>query len=288
MRQSIKLLLIAWIILVGNAPARATETTDINTILMRSTFKIEGPASPGRTSVGTVFIVGRPVPGDTQRLFLVLVTAAHVLRGINGEQATLFLRKKQGDEFAKLPYQLQIRNGTSPLWKEHPRADVAAMYVRLPQEADVQPLPTSLLASDQELDKREIHPGDVLSCLGYPYGAEANEAGFPILRSGQIASYPLTPTSKIPTFLMDFRVLGGNSGGPVYFVASNRTYGGSTMLGETIHFLAGLVSGERVITKEINSPGETLVATYSLSLAVVVHAALIRETMELLPLHPEQ
>ena len=30
--------------------------------------------------------------------------------------------------------------------------------------------------------------GDELLCLGYPLGAEANDAGFPILRSGKIAS----------------------------------------------------------------------------------------------------
>jgi S1-C subfamily serine protease len=199
---------------------------------MRSTFKIVGKKLTGQTSIGTVFIIGRPVPEDNQKLFYVLVTAAHVLRDINEERAILFLRKKNGEEFVKFPHSIQIRNGEKPLWKEHPKADVAVMYIRLPQETDIQLLPMSLLASDQELNQFEIHPGDVLSCLGYPFGAEANEAGFPILRSGQIASYPLTPTSKIQTFLLDFRVFGGNSGGPVYFVASNRTYGGAARIGK--------------------------------------------------------
>lgn len=133
-----------------------------------------------------------------------------------------------------------------------------------------------------------MHPGDVLSCLGYPYGAEANESGFPILRSGQIASYPLTPTTKIQTFLFDFRVFGGNSGGPVYFVSSNRTYGGTTKLGETIQVLAGLVSQEKLVEEEIRSLTETRRSKQPLSLAVVVHAALIREAIELLPPHPEE
>jgi hypothetical protein len=210
------------------------------------------------------------------------------MKDIKGEQAILFLRKKQGDEFVKLPFPLQIRQGDKSLWKEHPNADVAVMYVRLPEEADVQLLPMSLLATDHELMQFEIHPGDVLSCLGYPYGAEANEAGFPILRSGQIASYPLTPTSKVKTFLFDFRVFNGNSGGPVYFVGSNRSYGGSTRLGETIQFIIGLVSQEQVLEEEIRSLTETRRAKHPLSIAVVVHAALIRETIELLPPQPEQ
>lgn len=282
MKRLILTLVPAFVLLTGISVTRATQM-DINTILMRSTFKIAGQGS-----LGTAFLIGRPVPGDAGKLFYVLVTAAHVLRDIKGEQATLFLRKKQGDEFVKLPHPLQIRQGNQPLWKEHPEADVAVMYARLPQEADIQLLPMSLLATDDELEKFEIHPGDALSCLGYPYGAEANKAGFPILRSGHIASYPLTPTRKVQTFLFDFQVFGGNSGGPVYFVQTNRRYGGSTKLGETIQFLAGLVSQEQVIEEEIRSLTETRRAKHPLSLAVVVHAALIRETIEILPSQPEQ
>ncbi len=216
-----------------------SDQIDLNTILMRSTFKIAG-----KENLGTAFIIGKPVPGDSQKLYYVLVTAAHVLRGIKEDQAILFLRKKQGNEFIKMPSALTIRKEGVPLWKEHPKADIAVMYIKLPNEADIQLLPMSLLATDKELEKYEIHPGDALSCLGYPYGAEANEAGFPILRSGQIASYPLTPTSKVKTFLYDFRVFGGNSGGPVFFIDKNRSYGGTVYLGNTIQFFAGLVSEE--------------------------------------------
>ncbi len=216
-----------------------SDQIDLNTILMRSTFKIAG-----KENLGTAFIIGKPVPGDSQKLYYVLVTAAHVLRGIKEDQAILFLRKKQGNEFIKMPSALTIRKEGVPLWKEHPKADIAVMYIKLLNEADIQLLPMSLLATDKELEKYEIHPGDALSCLGYPYGAEANEAGFPILRSGQIASYPLTPTSKVKTFLYDFRVFGGNSGGPVFFIDKNRSYGGTVYLGNTIQFFAGLVSEE--------------------------------------------
>jgi len=254
---------------------------DIHTVLMRSTFKIAG-----KDSLGTAFVIGRPTPGEDKKSFFVLVTAAHVLRDIKEEQAVLFLRKKQGDKFIKLPYPIQIRKGNQQLWKEHPKADVAVMYVTLPKEADVQLLPMSVLANNEQLERFEIHPGDVLSCLGYPFGAESNEAGFPILRSGQIASYPLTPTTEVQSFLFDFRVFGGNSGGPVYFFANNRTYGGKTRMGETIQFIAGLVSQEKFLEEEIRSLTETRQAKYPLSLAVVIHAALIREAVELLPSQP--
>ena len=250
---------------------------------MRSTFKVAG-----KGSVGTAFIIGRPVPNDTGKLYYVLVTADHVFRDMEGEQATLYLRKKQGDEFIKLPYTLKIRRGTELLWKKHPETDVAVMYVRLPEQADIQLLPTSMLADDNMFNQFEVHPGDTLSCLGYPYSAEANEAGFSILRSGQIASYPLTPTSQIKTFLFDFQVFSGNSGGPVYFVQSNRAYGGSTILGQTIQFFAGIVSQEKFLEEEVRSITETRRTKHRLSIAVVVHATLIRETIDLLPDHPEE
>ncbi len=276
-RQSKMFMLIAFVCIVHVSLAYSAQS-DINTILMRSTFKIAGSEK-----LGTAFIIGKPVPGDTQKLYYILVTAAHVLRDIKENQAVLCLRKKQGNEFIKVPFPLIIRKEGVPIWKEHPKADVAVMYVNLPNDVDVQLLPMSLLVSDKQLEEYEIHPGDSLSCLGYPFGAEANEAGFPILRSGQIASYPLTPTAKVKTFLYDFRVFGGNSGGPVYFIDRNRSYGGNVSLGTTIQFFAGLVSEEQFLEEEIRSLSETRRAKHPLSLAVVVHASLIKETIDLLP-----
>jgi hypothetical protein len=132
------------------------------------------------------------------------------------------------------------------------------------------------------LKQFEVHAGDRLSCLGYPYGAEANDAGFPILRSGHIASYPLTPTKNVKTFFFDFNVFEGNSGGPVYLLDSNRVYEGSTHIG-TVQFLVGLVSEQTVFEEEIKALSEKRTLRHQLGLATVIHAALIREALDLLP-----
>lgn len=79
-----------------------------------------------------------------------------------------------------------------------------------------------------------------------------------------------------------------NSGGPVYFVGTNRTYGNSTRLGETIQFVAGLVSEEQILEEEIKSLNEVRREKHPLSLAVVVHASLIREAIDLLPVKPNE
>ena len=69
-----------------------------------------------------------------------------------------------------------------------------------------------LLADDEMLSLFEANPGEELTALGYPLGAESNSAGFAILRSGKIASYPLLPTEATQKFLFDFAIFPGNSG----------------------------------------------------------------------------
>jgi len=121
--------------------------------------------------------------------------------------------------------------------------------------------------------------------LGFPFGAEANEEGFPILRSGRVASYPLVPSTKTKTFLLDFEVFKGNSGGPVFLYDRNRIYGGSIHIGTT-NFLLGLVSKEGEMTEQVKSIDQTVIKRHRLALAEVVHASLIREAIErLLPGH---
>jgi len=251
---------------------------ELNTLLMNCTFKVEGDKR-----LGTAFIIGRPMRSDPKRAYYVLLTANHVLDTIKSDVATLHLRVKTEKSYRRLPTPLKIRHAGRPLWVKHPEVDVAAMYVSLPDEVQFDLLPHAFLATDTIFKQFEIHPGDQLFSLGYPYGAEANDVGFPILRSGHIASYPLLPIKLVKKYLFDFQVFGGNSGGPVYFVESNRRYGGTTHLGETIQFIAGLVSEERIVRERVTTLAETRETKYPLALAVVVHAQYILETIELLP-----
>jgi hypothetical protein len=156
------------------------------------------------------------------------------------------------------------------------------MYVRLPEAAGIPLVSTDLLADDKSLSELEIHPGDNLECLGYPFGMESSDAGFAILRSGKIASYPLLPTARTKTFLLDFMVFKGNSGGPVYMVESTRTYRNATHMG-TIYFIAGIVTEEKSFSEQFVGQYSAELHQYQLGLAVVVHASLIKEAIYMLP-----
>jgi hypothetical protein len=104
--------------------------------------------------------------------------------------------------------------------------------------------------------------------LGFPRGLAANPAGFPILRSGRVASYPLSP-SAFPTFLLDFTVFPGNSGGPVLAPGRLRARAGSAPQ-VTQPYIAGL------LTQEVEYGNERL------EIGVVTHARFVAETVDLL------
>ena len=263
------------ILLAIEAFAQDKKDIELNTVLMESTFKLEGRNAQGQPTLSTAFVMGRPYPDQPTKAAFVLITAAHVLEDMQGNAAVLHLRRKmETGNWVRLPIQIPIRANGRPRWTKHPDADIAVMYVSIPTVVSIPLLSTNLLADDKALSNFEIHPGDELECLGFPLGLEANDAGFPILRSGKIASYPLLPTNTTKTFLFDFRIFKGNSGGPVYFVQSNRTYGGAMRV-ETIHFIIGLVSKESVFQQPYSE--------YQLGLAAVVHASLIKEAINLLP-----
>jgi hypothetical protein len=260
---------------IACAEDRPVAAPEINTILMESTFRIHGPKkdAPEKISFGTAFLMGKPMP-DKSKFYYVLITAGHVLEDIAGEVATLTLREKHDDgSYTPKLWNVKLREQGTPLYVKHKDVDVVALYVNMPNDLNVPILPIALLADDDVLQKFEIHPGDELRCLGFPLFA-SDEAGFPILRSGIIASYPIVPTKTNKSILFDFNVFEGNSGGPVYFVDHGRTYGGLTHVGETEQFVLGLVTSQL---------GAKLYNNQMLGLASVVPATYILQTINLLP-----
>jgi S1-C subfamily serine protease len=247
--------------------------------MMRSTYKIQSGGV-----LGTAFIVGQPYTNDALRGSTVLVTAAHVLSEMPSSNATIFLRIKEGDTFKKRPYDFPIRSNGTNLWTCHPKADVAVMRIVLPRDADIYEVfpPTTILADDKLLTDIQLHPGDEVRILGFPYGFEANDAGFPVLRSGKIASYPLTPTSKVQTFLLDFQVFRGNSGGPVYLL-ERRSLSDQDVSSISIFRILGLISQEATINESVSTLDENSVKRHQLGLGVVVQAQAIKEAIDLLP-----
>jgi hypothetical protein len=266
------------LLLCAGPPARAE---DFNTLLMKATVKLAHDKS-----TATAFLLARPDPDNPGQGPSVLVTASHVLEAMTGDEATLFFRRREAEGvYKKVPQKLAIRKGGKPLWTKHPGADVAALYVTPPGDAEVPKLPVDLLATDEALRKYEVHPGDRPACLGYPHRVEANDAGFAVLRGGAIASFPLTPARTNRTFLVSMDTFEGDSGGPVYLAEPGRVYGGRGK-GEEVRLILGLVTGQMFLDEEAKLIYGTTRVRHRLGLAVVVPAIFIRETIDRLPPAP--
>ncbi|HTI65991.1 MAG TPA: serine protease [Caulobacteraceae bacterium] len=239
---------------------------DLSVDLIQSTVKIEQPMADGRRAVGTGFLVSDPTPDGRPRVML--VTAKHVLQSMPKDQASLGFRAKGPDNsWTYTPQAVEIRDPRGlPLWTSHPTRDVAAIVVNVPPELAKAAIPLNYLAEQDTLSNNDVGLGDEMMALGFPRGLAANNAGFAILRSGRVASYPLGPSDNAPTFLMDFSVFPGNSGGPVFVAKSGRGKPAGDQ-GEGGQFIAG------ILTQEVELNNERL------GIGIVTHARFVRETL---------
>ncbi len=242
---------------------------DLTIGLIAATVQIDQPLPGGADRrVGTAFLVEAPTPDGRPRT--VMVTAAHVLDGMAGAEARIGWRMQAEDgDWRFDPEPLTIRDAAgAPLWTRHPDRDVAVMAVSAPPEFARAAIPIGWLAGPEALEAWQVGPGDELMTLGYPYGYSANHEGFPILRTGRVASWPLTPIAEFPTFLLDFAVYRGNSGGPVFWTPAARKLPGTAQPEHP--FVAG------VLVQSMQVRGENV------GIGIVAHADYVREAIALM------
>ncbi len=245
---------------------------DLSVDLIQATVQLEQPLGDGSRTVGTGFLVADQSPDGKPRT--ILITAGHVFDRMPLASARIGYRVQAKDGVWRYdPQTLKIREGDHPLWVKHAGRDIAAIVVEAPPEFARAAIPLAWLAQDDTFGKYNLGPGDEMMALGFPRGLSANPAGFPILRAGRVASYPLAPASNFPTFLMDFSVFPGNSGGPVFMAEGARRRPG-TDKSEEVQFVAG------ILTQQVELSGERL------EIGIVTHAKYIRETIALLDRPP--
>lgn len=232
---------------------------DATVQMIEATVQVENTRPGGVRRISTGLLVSAPYWDGTPRT--VLVTAAHAVDPSETPEIRIGWRFAGADgawTFAPQPAALEI--GGQPLWARHPERDIAVVEVVVPPAFAVAAIPLSWLADDRDLETQGVGPGDQVFTLGYPRGLSANRAGFPILRTVRIASYPLSPIRAFPTFLIDGFLYPGNSGGPVFL--ERGPDGRPVVLG--------------LVSQQVDQGEEPL------GLGVVIHAAYIRETLALL------
>jgi len=263
-----------------------SEEPDFHTFMMLVTVKLIGPDGTS----GTGFIVSQDAALAAKPGNLVLVTAAHVFESVKGDEMTVVFRKRdENGKWARSERKLTFKEGEKKLWSKH--ADVDAAAIVLPEglcSCVVAAIQTEYLLDDKKLEEFDVHPGKDLICLGFPYGIESSPAGFPILRSGKIASYPIFPSKETKSFLFDFNVFPGNSGGPVYFEDANPRGKGNSLIIGVRRGIIGLVTSELSLSTLVQAPREQRQIQTPLQLGAVVHASFIKELVESLKPQPQK
>jgi S1-C subfamily serine protease len=249
---------------------------DFTTAMIQATVAVaSAPGGPAET--GTGVLVSDPLPDGAPRV--VLVTARHVIQNIvqtGGGPVQVGLHFKNPDGTWRKEWRAEpTQAGERQLWVRHPVYDVAVLPVTVPPEIAALAIPASWFADGDTFARQGVQTGDVVEVLGYPQGYASDGRGFAILRVGRLASYPLTPDSE-GTFLVDFPVVSGNSGGPVF--TSRRTDGRPAVEGAQgpmpDEYIAGLVA------QQIVPNGQ------SINLGLVVHALYVRQTLQMLDQSP--
>lgn len=275
-RKLFHLTIVLFIIAVN---LNAQEDPEFTTRLMRSTYKIVGKDG----NLGTGLLLFRPLDASPNLGFPILITAKHVLDSIQGDSVFIKLRKFENETFSTFPYWLKIRDHGKNLYTTHPSEDVAVMEVgQIPRKIDTSFLEIIFLANDQMFEEAGINPGTELSILGYPYGIGYNE-GFPILRGGKIASYPLLPSKKYKTYLVDFEVFGGNSGGIVYYSFHGWKSKSGTTSPVGYNYIIGLVIEQVLKPKNVKQDENVFGKDRRVVIGVVLNSSYIIETINLLP-----
>ncbi len=241
---------------------------DLSVELIHATVQVEQPLGDGTRTVGTGLLIQSLSPDGQPHT--VLVTANHVLAKMPGAEARVGYRIENADgSWTYSPQPLKMRDAAGrQLWTQHPSRDVAAVSVPAPEEFAKAAIPLSWLADDQTFAALQVGAGDEMMALGFPRGLAANRAGFPILRAGRVASYPIAPAKIFPTFLLDFNVFPGNSGAPVFMADNSLRRSGGTEA-QPAQFIAGL------LTQQVELNNERL------EIGIVTQAKYIRETIGL-------
>lgn len=263
---------LGFLFLLVCSPAMAADSPGLPTQIVLATYRLEHP----KTS-GTSFVFRRTKP-DQQKEELLLVTAAHAFEQMDGDQAKLVLRKQDSNgDWSAAPTDIEIRRDGKPLWQKHPEQDVAVLKLELKDAPPVSALDMNLLATADDWQSSVPEPGTELRSVGFPHAAQfkPSEAGFPLTRLGSVASYPLVPYKKYPTFLVAYNTFEGDSGGPIYLEMVRD--------GQPQIKIVGLVHGQHFIEERYKLVYQEGVTKQRLGLSIIVNSQAIVETIQALP-----
>lgn len=187
----------------------------LNTVerMMWSTYPLATPKG-----MGTAFVVGYRDARAPGGMTPVVVTSVHVIESVCRGPLTFAVRvpDEQGEPEAVV-VRYQPRRGRERFYVRHPRQDLAAFALKLPEGFSDLITLHSFLDEDSVASRPEtLRAGAEVSFLGFPAVLPGTAGAFPILRTGRVASYPVGSAGAQGLFLINADVYPGDSGAPVF------------------------------------------------------------------------
>jgi hypothetical protein len=230
---------------------------------VQATFRLHGPGASG-----TAFVVEHTDPDNGQARQL-LVSAAHTFENIASQEGTLVVRRREeSGTWGRHDLSLRLRSDDGPLWTRHPSADVAVLPIELPDGTACTPFAFDDVAKAADFDSGRVHLGQQARVACFPAQTESDPVGWPVLRTGHVATPQLSPAAGLQQFFVDYAHFAGDSGAAV------------VVEGPTPR-VAGVVVGMLRQTDRITSPYEEKTMHTPLGLAIVVPSTRLREVIDL-------
>ena len=259
--------LVGWVavIAITSAGVAGGAEPDASLQAVEATVRVHGGGQSG-----TAYVVALPKVGSNANRGL-LVSAAHTFEKMNGLECTAVFRGRDASGgWVRRDAAIGLRDGESPRWVRHPSADIAVLVCDVPEGVDLAPFPLGQVARAADFEAGRVRLGQRVRVACFPAQTEGNGAGWPVLRTGAIATFPLTPAASLERFFVDYSHFGGDSGAAVVT---------DDAAGEPL--VAGVVVAMQRQTDRVTSPFEEKTIHTPLGLAIVVPATLLHETIEL-------
>ncbi len=209
------LLGVLTLVLASGCAGPALGDRRLNTVerMMWSTYPLATPKG-----MGTGFVVGCRDARAPGRMTPVVVTSVHVIESVG--RGPLAFAVRMPDELGEpeaFAVRYQPRRGRERFYVRHPRQDLAAFALKLPEAAaDLIPLHSFLDEGSVASRSETLRAGAEVSFLGFPEVLPGTAGAFPILRTGRVASYPVGSAGAQGLFLINADVYPGDSGAPVF------------------------------------------------------------------------
>jgi hypothetical protein len=246
---------------------------------------------PGKAvPYGTAFFVGVKDPKNSERTFVYLVTAKHVLQNPDHKSwlPKILLRlntKDGGAEAVEVPVSL---TGTNKTVFQHPDPSVdIAIIPALPDQNkfDFKVLPEDMITTEKDFKDLKITEGSEVFFTGLFSPYVGTRRNYPVVRFGRVS---LITDEKIKfidqeaqLYLIESGSYGGNSGSPVFFYLGSDRIPGSLILGPPMLKLAGVMSGSFQDLQPVGAveTSQVSVAPSNMGIAAVVPAYKLYELL---------